>query len=164
MDEITGFLWCVVFEIMKSTTVWSWKIIVSFGVWMFNDVLKGEQVDLFAFPPICLPSQGQTFSGSDGVVAGELFVIDKHPKYMIRSVNLSQGGDLRLQKHISILMFFKRQRWLFPGCFISYLPIIGPNHRKGRLQGEYGGKWTQLHWGSPLCWWKRKRNMSGTIG
>ena len=76
------------------------------------DVLKGEQVDLFTFPPVCLPSQGQTFSGSDGVVAGDLFVfLSKHLEYLGGSVNLSQGGDLRLRKHISILMFFKRQRW-----------------------------------------------------
>ena len=31
---------------------------------------KGEQVDLFTFPPACLPSQGQSFSRSDGLVAG----------------------------------------------------------------------------------------------
>ena len=32
--------------------------------------VKGEQVNLLAFPPVCLPSQGQSFSGMDGVVAG----------------------------------------------------------------------------------------------
>ena len=31
----------------------------------------GEQVDLLAFPPVCLPSHGQSFAGSDGIVAGE---------------------------------------------------------------------------------------------
>ena len=31
----------------------------------------GEQVDLLAFPPVCLPSLGQSFAGSDGIVAGE---------------------------------------------------------------------------------------------
>ena len=46
----------------------------------------------------------------------------------------------------------------------TYLPILGPNHPKRRLQGEYGGEWAHLHWGSPLCWWKRKRNMPGIIG
>ena len=82
------------------------------------DVLKGEQVDLFTFPPVCLPSQGQTFSGSDGVVAGDLFVfLSKHSEYLSGSVNLSQDGDLRLRKHISILMFFKRQRWRFSEVF-----------------------------------------------
>ena len=31
----------------------------------------GEQVDLLAFPPVCLPSLDQSFAGSDGIVAGE---------------------------------------------------------------------------------------------
>ena len=29
-----------------------------------------EQVDLFAFPPVCLPLQGQDFARMDGIVAG----------------------------------------------------------------------------------------------
>ena len=29
-----------------------------------------EQVDLFAFPPVCLPLQGQDFAGLEGIVAG----------------------------------------------------------------------------------------------
>ena len=34
----------------------------------------GEQVDLSAFPPVCLPALGQSFAGLDGVVAGEVHV------------------------------------------------------------------------------------------
>ena len=36
-----------------------------------NTPFAGEQVDLLAFPPVCLPSLGQSFAGSDGIVAGE---------------------------------------------------------------------------------------------
>ena len=36
-----------------------------------NVPFAGEQVDLLAFPPVCLPSLGQSFAGSDGIVAGE---------------------------------------------------------------------------------------------
>ena len=41
----------------------------------FNSIAvnKGEQVDLFNFPPVCLPAQGQNFGGSDGVIAGMMF-------------------------------------------------------------------------------------------
>ena len=35
----------------------------------------GEQVDLLAFPPVCLPSLGQSFAGSDGIVAGENHIL-----------------------------------------------------------------------------------------
>ena len=28
-------------------------------------------MDLVAFPPVCLPSPGQSFEGSDGIIAGE---------------------------------------------------------------------------------------------
>ena len=37
----------------------------------YNVPFAGEQVDLLAFPPVCLPSLGQSFAGSDGIVAGE---------------------------------------------------------------------------------------------
>ena len=30
-----------------------------------------EQVNLFDFPPVCLPFNGQNFDGMDGIVAGE---------------------------------------------------------------------------------------------
>ena len=30
-------------------------------------------MDLFNFPPVCLPAQGQNFGGSDGVIAGMMF-------------------------------------------------------------------------------------------
>ena len=33
----------------------------------------GEQVDLLDFPPVCLPSDGQSFAGLDGKVAGKIF-------------------------------------------------------------------------------------------
>ena len=36
---------------------------------------SGEQVDLSAFPPVCLPALGQSFAGLDGVVAGEVHVL-----------------------------------------------------------------------------------------
>ena len=36
-----------------------------------NTPFAGEQVDLLDFPPVCLPSLGQSFAGSDGIVAGE---------------------------------------------------------------------------------------------
>ena len=32
----------------------------------------GEQVDLLDFPPVCLPSDGQSFAGLDGKVAGKI--------------------------------------------------------------------------------------------
>ena len=31
-----------------------------------------EQVNLFDFPPVCLPFNGQSFGGMDGIVAGEV--------------------------------------------------------------------------------------------
>ena len=31
-----------------------------------------EQVNLFDFPPVCLPFNGQNFDGMDGIVAGEV--------------------------------------------------------------------------------------------
>ena len=31
-----------------------------------------EQVNLFDFPPVCLPLNGQSFGGMDGIVAGEV--------------------------------------------------------------------------------------------
>ena len=31
---------------------------------------QGEKVDLFEYPPVCLPKQGQTFSGYTGSVSG----------------------------------------------------------------------------------------------
>ena len=34
----------------------------------------GEQVDLLTFSPVCLPSEGDNFDGSDGVVAGSQFL------------------------------------------------------------------------------------------
>ena len=40
-----------------------------------NTPFAGEQVDLLAFPPVCLPSLGQSFAGSDGIVAGENHII-----------------------------------------------------------------------------------------
>ena len=36
---------------------------------------KGEQVDLFDFPPVCLPKLGQSFRRLVGTVAGELFLL-----------------------------------------------------------------------------------------
>ena len=39
-----------------------------------NIYRSGEQVDLSAFPPVCLPSLGQNFAGLDGMVAGEVHV------------------------------------------------------------------------------------------
>ena len=38
-----------------------------------------EQVDLFAFPPICLPQHEQDFSGLDGIVAGAPQAMANHP-------------------------------------------------------------------------------------
>ena len=45
----------------------------------FNSIAvnKGEQVDLFNFPPVCLPAQGQNFGGSDGVIAGIMFRFER---------------------------------------------------------------------------------------
>ena len=110
------------------------------------DVLKGEQVDLFTFPPVCLPSQGQTFSGTDGVVAGELFVFLRQTSQIYDWVCESLTGwglaDTEAYFYSDVL---QEAEVAFPGSFLSYLPILGPNHRKGRLQGEYGGEWTQLH-------------------
>ena len=39
-------------------------------------------MDLLAFPPVCLPTLGQSFSGLDGIVAGEVHVPLSHP-YLI---------------------------------------------------------------------------------
>ena len=39
-----------------------------------NINIAGEQVDLSAFPPACLPSEDQKFSDEKGIVAG-LFII-----------------------------------------------------------------------------------------
>ena len=47
----------------------------------------GEQVDLSAFPPVCLPSLGQSFAGLDGIVAGEIHV----PAYSIYCLSCSTG-------------------------------------------------------------------------
>ena len=36
--------------------------------------LEGERVDLLSFPPVCLPSHGQSFSGElEATVAGKFF-------------------------------------------------------------------------------------------
>ena len=45
---------------------------ISTSINNWTDVFwKGEQVDLLSFPPVCLPSLNQSFSGLDGIVAGE---------------------------------------------------------------------------------------------
>ena len=35
--------------------------------------IKGERVDLTKFPPVCLPSHGQNFDGSLGMVYGDIY-------------------------------------------------------------------------------------------
>ena len=38
-----------------------------------HPVSAGEQVDLESFPPVCLPSLEQSFSGLEGTVAGDYY-------------------------------------------------------------------------------------------
>ena len=40
-----------------------------------NSCFKGEQMDLFDFPPVCLPKLGQSFRRLVGTVAGELCLL-----------------------------------------------------------------------------------------
>ena len=54
-------------------------------------------MDLFAFPPICLPSLGQSFDGLDGIVAGEISFMPCQLLQPVRCASLkstSQSANL----------------------------------------------------------------------
>ena len=129
---------------------------------MFKSCWKGEQVDLFTFPPVCLPSNGQILTGSDGVVAGNFsWSIFFSPTiwfdFWISHRMGTRGCDSTLPFRCSSRgrggVFLKRSK--------PDLSFLGSDRSKGGVQGENWGEWIQLHWGSPLCWWQQKRRMSG---
>ena len=73
MNETLLMCLNMMFDLAKGTE-FKWAIELK---WATESELKnlGERVDLLAFPPVCLPSQGQSFGGElEGKVAGLLSI------------------------------------------------------------------------------------------
>ena len=105
----------------------------------------GEQVDLLTFPPVCLPSEGDNFDGSDGVVAGSQFLFAG----FFVSFLFSKDGVWQSHMVTFLLKFFMMSRWGFHLMLFSFLnsyckqiPIIGKADCEKNME-ENGNTFTE---------------------
>ena len=105
----------------------------------------GEQVDLLTFSPVCLPSEGDNFEGSDGVVAGSQFLFAG----FFVSFLFSKDGVWQSHMVTFLLKFFMMSRWGFHLMLFSFLnsyckqiPIIGKADCEKNME-ENGNTFTE---------------------
>ena len=105
----------------------------------------GEQVDLLTFSPVCLPSEGDNFDGSDGVVAGSQFLFAG----FFVSFLFSKDGVWQSHMVTFLLKFFMMSRWGFHLMLFSFLnsyckqiPIIGKADCEKNME-ENGNTFTE---------------------
>ena len=142
---------------------------------------SGEQVNLLDFPPVCLPSLGQSFAGLDGKVAGQissswslvllLFTLILHRLGLDRSKlhlwwsQRSWGWSYALRCKLDLLNFkciwfaLLKKRISARTRTKFNIKHLGSDLWSNWLRGKCGGNRTHFQSGHALCRRQRERQL-----